>query len=518
MRRFESTLWTAAVLAIFISLPALAQVAPDPLEGLDSYIEQELERWKVPGVSVAIVKDQEVVYAKGFGVRHLEEGGEVDADTLFGIGSCTKAFTATAMGLLVQDGKISWDDPVLRHMPEFQMYDPLVTRKITIRDLLCHRGGLGTFQGDLMAFNSVYDRVEAMRRIRFIEPAYDFRDGFGYSNLMFLTAGQIIPRVTDNSWDEFIDRRFFTPLGMDRSNTTLGELEASENVAIPHGLRDGEVATIPHDSVDNMAPAGSINSSANDMAKWLLLQTGNGSFAGEQIVDPAVISETRKPHNLQQVSHRAKELNPWTHFSAYGLGWGLSDYRGRLVVAHTGGLNGMTASVAILPEENLGIVVLTNYDLHGLRASVVNHVIDAYLGAEPHDWAQIYFEMVERILGAREGAKAQREEARIKDTTPSLAPEAYVGRYTSTVYGDAEVTLEDGALTLDPKAHPEISGRLEHWQLDTFLCTWTDPVWDQSLVYFDLDDSGKVSQFRFTVRPDWLDTLEYVFVKQSETR
>ena len=515
MKRNEIlTFWTAMALAIVVALPALAQVTPDPLAGLDSYIKTEMERWKVPGVAVAIVKDQEVVFSKGFGVRHREQGGEVDADTLFAIGSNTKAFTATAIGLLVQEGEIAWDDPVLRHMPEFQMNDPLVTRKITIRDLLCHRSGLGTFQGDLMTFGSVYDRAEAIRRIRFIEPAYDFRDGFGYSNLMFLTAGQIIPRVTESSWDQFIDQSLFAPLGMDRSNTSVGEFEATANAAAPHGLVDGEIVPIPHDNIDNMAPAGSINSSANDMAKWLLLQTGNGSYGGEQVVDPATISETRKPHNLQQVSDSAKEINPWTHFSAYGLGWGLSDFRGRLVVAHGGGLNGMVSSVAILPEENLGVVVLTNFDLHGLRQSVVNHVIDAYLGADHHDWDQIYFQRIQRLLDARAGAKAQREEARIEDTKPSLAPEAYVGRYTSAVYGDAEITLEDGVLTLDPKTHPAISGRLEHWQFDTFLCTWTDVVWDQSLVYFDLDDSWQVSQFRFTVRPDWIDTLEYVFVKQ----
>jgi CubicO group peptidase (beta-lactamase class C family) len=499
-----------------VAIPALAQVESDPLDRLDSYIQEQLELWKVPGVSVAVVKDQEVVYAKGFGVRNLEEGGDVDADTLFGIGSCTKAFTATAIGMLVQDGKISWDDPVLRHMPEFQMYDPLVTRKITIRDLLCHRSGLGTFVGDLTWFGSIYDRAGAIHRVRLLEPAYDFRTGFGYSNAMFLVAGEIVPRVTDVSWDDFIDQRIFTPLGMDRSSTSVSSLKGTENVAAPHRKIDGEIVSIPHDNIDNMAPAGSINSSANDMAKWLLLQTGKGSFGGEQIVDVAVISETRMAHNFQPVSDRAKELNPWTHFSAYGLGWSLSDYRGRLVVSHGGGLPGMVAYVALLPEENLGIAVLVNFDLHGLRQSVVNHVIDAYLGAEPHDWAGIYFERVERILDAREGAKARRDETRIKDTRPSLAPEAYVGRYTSIIYGDAEVTLEDGVFTLDPKAHPAVSGRLEHWQLDTYLCTWTDPFWDQSLVYFDLDDAGKVSQFRFTVRPAVLDPLEYVFVKQQE--
>ena len=509
-------LWTAAIVAIFVALPALAQVEPDPLAGLDAFIDEAMARWNIPGAAVAIVKDQEVVFAKGFGVRDLENNGTVDADTLFAIGSNTKAFTATAIGQLVQAGTISWDDPVLRHMPEFQMYDPLVTREITIRDLLCHRGGLGTFQGDLMSFGSIYDRAEIIRRIRFIEPVYDFRAGFGYSNLMFLTAGEMIPRVTELSWDDFIDQQFFTPLGMDRSNTSFRAFETMANVATPHGLDDGEVVPIPHDKVNTIAPAGAINSSVNDMAQWLLMQTGDGTFGGEQIVDPAVISETRKAHNLLQVGARSKEFNPWTHFSSYGLGWGLSDYRGRLMVSHGGGLNGMISRVAMLPEENLGVVVLTNFDTHPLTSAVVYHVFDAYLGADPRDWVQLYSEVLEKMLEGRKLATTAREEARIQNTSPSLPVESYAGRYTSAVYGDAEITLEDGVLQLDTKTHREITGRLEHWQLDTFLCTWTDRVWDQSLVYFDLDDSGKISQFRVTVRPDWLDTLEYVFVKQPE--
>jgi len=510
LRRFTA----AAVLALLVAAPALAQTDRDPLAGLGAHIEQARELWKVPGVAVAVVKDQQVVFAEGFGVRSLDAGEKVDADTLFAIGSNTKAFTATALGLLVQEGKLSWDEPVLTYHPAFQMHDPLVTRKITVRDLLCHRSGLGTFRGDLATFGSIYDRAEAMRRIRFIEPSFDFRNGFGYSNLMFLTAGEIVPVVTALSWDEFIAQRFFKPLGMNRSSTTLAELMAAENVATPHGLAGDAIVPIPHDSVDNMAPAGSINSSARDMAQWLLLQTGDGAFGGSQLVDAAVIAETRKPHNLQQVDQRSRELNPWTHFSTYGLGWGLSDYRGRLVVAHGGGLNGMISLVAFLPEEDLGVVVLTNFDTHGLTRSIVNHVFDAYLGGEQVDWDQRYYGVIQGLLEGRKAAVAAREEARLEGTSPSLPLASYVGRYTSAVYGDAEVTLAGGELKLDPLAHPGISGKLAHWQLDTFLCSWTDRVWNESLVSFDLDDAGKVTQLRFTVRPDWIDTMEYVFVKQ----
>jgi len=504
----------AAVLAVLVALPASSQVDPNPLAGLDEFIEQGIELWDIPGAAVAVVKDQQVVFAEGFGVRDLENGGKVDADTVFAIGSNTKAFTATAIGQLVAAGTISWDDPVLLYMPEFQMYDPLVTREITIRDLLSHRAGLGTFQGDLMSFGSTYDRSEIIERIRYIEPAYDFRTGYGYSNLMFLVAGEIIPLVADVSWDEFIDQQFFTPLGMDRSSTSETVYTTIENAATPHGLDDGKVVPIPHDNVGNIAPAGAINSSANDMAQWLLLQTGGGSFGGEQLVDPAVISETRTPHNLLRVGPQNKEINPWTNFATYGLGWALSDYRGHLMVSHGGGLNGMVSFVGMLPDENLGVVVLTNFDTHGLTRSVVYHVFDAYLGAGPVDWDQRYDEAIQQFKDSRSLTKKARSEARNPNTEPSHSLDAYAGQYISAVYGNAEITLDDGVLVLDPKAHPEITGRLEHWQYDTFLCTWSDRVWDESLVYFDLDDSGEVSQFRFTVRPDWLDTLEYVFIKQ----
>lgn len=512
LRRFTA----AAVFALLVAAPAVAQTDPAPIAGLGDHIEQARELWKVPGVAVAVVKDQQLVFARGFGVRDLEKGGQVDADTLFAIGSNTKAFTATAIGQLVQAGRISWDDPVLLYLPAFQMYDPVVTRKITIRDLLSHRAGLGTFQGDLMSFGSIYDRAQIMERIRFIEPAYDFRTGYGYSNLMFLVAGEIIPRVTDMSWDEFIEQQFFEPLGMDRSSTGAEAFETTANVATPHGLDGDAVVPIPHDRTDSIAPAGSIVSSANDMARWLLLQTGNGSYAGEQLVDPPVIAETRKPHNLLQVSAPGKEINPWTNFSTYGLGWSVSDYRGRLMVSHGGGLNGMISFVGMLPEEGLGVVVLTNFDTHGMTRSVVYRVFDAYLGADSVDWLQRYGDAMQQFVDGRALAKTARSEARIQNTSPSLPIESYAGRYQSAVYGGAVITLDDGVLVLDPKAHPEITGRLEHWQHDTFLCTWSDRVWDQSLVFFDLDDTGKVAQFRFTVRPDWLDTLEYVFVKQPD--
>lgn len=487
---------------------------PAPLDDIDAYIEKALTDWNIPGLAIAVVKDDKVVLAKGYGVREINKEEPVDANTIFVIASNTKAFTATALGLLVQEGKISWDDPVLKCLPDFQLYDPVATRKITIRDLLCHRAGLSTWGGDLTWDESIYDRAEVIRRIRFQEPVFDFRTGYRYTNLMFLTAGEIIPKVTGQSWDDFLAERFFKPLGMARTNTSVKNLAQMDNVAMPHMLYRGNLITLPFLDVDNVGPAASINSSANDLAQWLRLQLAMGYFNGEQLVDTMIIEETRKPHNLQQISATGKKLNPYTHFTAYGLGWRLNDYRGQLIVSHTGGLDGMFSYTGFIPEENLGVVVLTNREDHTLMRALSLYVFDRYLGAEFRDWSQAYLEVHNRQAEREKQEKAQQIAGRVSDSKPSLSPESYAGAYTDAVYGNAEIRLEQGKLKLYLSAHPQMLGELEHWQYDTFLCKWNKPTWDESFIYFDLNDEGNVATFRMQVRPDWIDTHEYEFRKK----
>lgn len=490
-----------------------AAIAGSPLEGLDAYVEKALADWQIPGLSIAVVKNDSTALAKGYGVRDIRKSEPVDAHTLFAIASNSKAFTAAALGMLVQEGKISWDDPVLKYLPEFQLYDPEATRKITVRDLLCHRSGLATWGGDWAWWGSIYSRDEALRSIRYQKPVYDFRTGYGYSNQMFLVAGEVILSVTGQSWDDFIAERFFRPLGMNRSNTSVKTLEKMENVATPHLMVEGRLLPVAYLNVDNAGAAAGINSSVSDLAQWLRLQLAHGAFNEEQLLDSAVIEETRKPHTLRQISAANRKFNPFTHFSLYGLGWDLSDYRGRLIVSHTGGLDGMFSYTGFMPEENLGVAVLTNREDHSLMQALALHVYDAYLGADLQDWSARY---LERNRGREQREREARERqlaARVANTQSSHSLQHYAGSYHNDIYGAAKIELANNKMTLYPLAHPGITGTLEHWQYDTFRCKWSSAVWQESFIYFELNDAGEVARFRVKVRPDWVDTLEYTFEK-----
>jgi len=383
------------LLGIFAVTVLSVPIAPGQAERfdpLDSYINTAIRDWGVPGLALAIVQDDRVVHQKGFGTRTINTQDPVDEHTLFAIASNTKAFTATALGLLVQEGKLSWDDPVLKVLPDFQLYDPLVTRKICIRDLLCHRSGLGLWAGDLTWWDSIYDRKEVIRRIRFQRPVSDFRTSYCYTNLMFLVAGEIIPQVAGISWDRFIKQRFFDTLDMNRSTTSVKDLVNVENVATPHAMLDGELVAIDYVDVDNCAPAAAINSSVNDLSHWVRLQLNEGLYNGKRVVDSNIILETRKPHAMIRISDNSKRLNPSIHFSTYGLGFRTHDYQGRLVVNHTGGLDGMVSYVGFMPEENIGVIVLTNSDDHGLHRVLPLYVFDLLLGLDGKDWSTIYLE------------------------------------------------------------------------------------------------------------------------------
>ena len=493
---------------------SLAQ--PGLLKGLDNYIQKALMDWDIPGLSIAIVRNDKIVYAKGFGVGNIYTKDPVDENTIFAIASNTKAFTTTGLGLLVQEGKLDWDDPVLKYLPEFQLFDPVATRKITIRDLLCHRSGLGTWQGDLTWFGSNYDPDEVIHRIRFIPPVADFRTSYRYSNLMFLVAGQIISEVTSITWQEFTKQRFFYPLNMQRSNTSVKELRMVENVATPHTLVNERLDTISYVPMDNCAPAGGINSCVNDVTQWLRLQLQYGNYDGKQLVDSTIIYETRQPHNLIQIGRNAKNLNPYVHFSDYALGWRLSDYQGQLVVNHTGGLDGMLSYVGFLPEQNLGVVILTNSDNHNLMNALPYHIYDLYLGEKFQDWSARYLDAYQENRDGQKEKVEERKNAREDGTILSHPQADYCGTYTSQIYGDAVIQLKNGEITIRLLAHPYVIGVLKHWQYDTFLSEWNYPVWKESYLYFDLDDQGTIKQFRVAIRPDWIDTQEYVFIKNQK--
>jgi len=475
------------LLAVVVVTSAAAQ-AGLPAD-LDRYIEQVRQDWDVVGLAVAVVKDDSVVYAKGFGRRDLRQSDPVDEHTLFAIGSNTKAFTSAAIGILVDEERMTWDDRVIEHLPWFQLYDPYVTREIRVRDLLSHRSGLGR-RGDANWYGTDFDRDEVVRRIRYLEPNSSFRAAYGYQNTMFSSAGEVIEAVAGMTWDDFIKTRIFRPLGMTRSNTSTVDLERIDNVATPHARIDGEVTPVPYRNLDNVAAAGSINSSVREMTNWMRMMLAGGEFAGERILSADVVREVHTPQTITGLSPQTKKLFPSTHFATYGLGWGLRDYHGRLVASHTGGIDGMLSQVMLIPEEQLGVVVLTNTSPNSSFNAITFHIVDSYLDAPRQDWNATFLDLREQQEKAAEEQRTKRENGRVKGTKPSLALSKYVGTYEDDMYGTVTITQEDGGLVI--RRHTAWVGDLVHWHYDTFEVKWRDRVMGTTMLTFTIDAEGNV--------------------------
>ena len=365
-----------------------AQSPTAPPTDLDAYVASSMKTFDVPGMAVAIVKDGKIVVAKGYGIRKLGDPTPVDEFTMFGIGSNTKAFTTAALATLVDEGKLSWDDPVYQRLPGFVMYDPYVSHEMTIRDLLTHRSGMGLGEGDLLFWpHSTYTREEVIYKLRFMKPASSFRSHYAYDNLLYMTAGQIIPAVTGTSWDDYIRQHIFARLGMNHSNVSNQAFKPGDDYAFPHSSVDGTLQVIPFGDLDNAGPAGSINSCAADMAKWVQLQLNRGKFVDR---DGHLFTEQRSKEmwSAQTILPIGDPPPPLAglkaNFADYALGWGLRDYHGRKLVGHTGGVGGFVSRVMLVPEENLGVVVLTNAEEDGAFDSILYHVLDHYFHLAAH--------------------------------------------------------------------------------------------------------------------------------------
>ena len=351
---------------------------PD-LGRLDARFTEAQMEWPVPGFAVVIVKDGRTALMKGYGERKLGSGEPVDENTLFAIASNSKAFTSAALAMLVEEGRLSWDDPVQKHLPYFQLYDPYVSQKMIIRDLLSHRSGLGTYSGDLLWYGTDYSAEEVVRRTRYVPQTGAFRASYGYSNLMFIAAGEVVAAASGMPWADFVQERILGPLQMSRTLTSTTELVGVDNVATPHKNWVDRVEPIEWYNWDAMAAAGGIISSVSDMADWLILQLGNGEANGTRLFSEDSSWEMWTVHTPRAVTAGSRRTAPSTHFRGYGLGWGLNDDRGRLVVSHGGGYDGMFSRVVLVPEEKLGMAVLTN-SMTSASTAVTNMILDAYLG------------------------------------------------------------------------------------------------------------------------------------------
>ena len=484
------------ILALF-SFPLLAQTTPPP--DLDAWVARAMQTFEVPGIAVAIVKDGKIVLTKGYGVKKLGAPDKVDENSLFGIGSNTKAFTTAALSMLVDEKKIAWDDPVQKYLPWFQLYDPYVTRELTIRDLLTHRSGLGLGAGDLMYFpHSTYTRDEILHRMRYIKPATSFRSRYAYDNALYMAAGQIIPAVTGQSWDDFIRDRIFKPLGMSTSNTSVTALPQAKDIAIPHTDIDGKLTPTDFGNIDNVAPAGSINSSVAEMAKWVQLQLNHGQIpGGARLFSEARSRDMWSGQTILPISPNPPaplaKLKPM--FSEYALGWGLRDYAGHKTVGHSGGVLGYVTRVYLVPDAQIGVVVLTNAESSGAFESVLMHIVDYYLQQPATDWIAAYKQVADKSIADAKEVESKAAGARAANSGPSLPSAKYAGSYTDAWYGPVTIRDENGKLFISFDHSPTMVGGLEHWQYDTFKTHWRDRTIPDAYVTFALTADGAIDHF-----------------------
>lgn len=475
-----------------------------PPQRFDARVEALRQKIGVPGMAIAIVEDGKTTLARGYGVRRLGAPAAVDADTLFPIGSTSKAITVAALATLVDAGKIGWDDPVINHLPGFQMYDPWVTREITVRDLLVHRAGLGYGAGDLLFVpRSNLSRAETVRRLRYLKPSTSFRSQFNYSNLPYVVAGQLIEAVSGETWEEYVRKHVLLPAGMALSTTDNERNFATEDRAYPHarmngGLRgagDQERLDERDDLGRNGAPAGGVASSANDLARWLQVLLGGGAAPGVQrVFSDAAMAQMWKPTMAMPAGVMPPELKPLeSRFSNYGLGWDIVDYRGNRIIWHGGAVLGFKTAVVILPEKKVGFAITINSEDGEIVRGLMYELIDHYLGLPAGDWPAKFQAYRNRQVG--EGLKALKDaQTTPAKVGPSLKPAALAGTYTDPWYGDIEVAATPAGLSIDFKSTPRMNGKLEHWQYDTFVTRLDDQTIEPAYVTFALDPDGKVER------------------------
>ena len=494
-RRCASLAASALAVLFVIGLPGGTR-AQEPFPGLEAYVAGAVAEWKMPGLAIAIVRNDSIIYEKGFGVLAVGSSTAVNAHTLFEIGSSSKAFTATIVAMLVSDGKMDFDDRITRYLPTFRLYDPIASAEVTIRDALTHRSGIA--RGELTWLGSGTTREEVLHRVRFLEPESPFRSRYSYQNMMFLAAGEAAGRAAGSTWDELVAQRIFTPLGMTTSVTNSQGLE-NENVATPHGSVRDSAYVKPHLNMTNIGPAGSILSSVHDMAQWLRFQLGDGVFEGERLIESAPFRETHTPQILMGGGGGGNDSVRVTNFSTYGMGWMVQDYRHQLMWQHGGNTDGMTAAVGMLPEQNLGVVVLSNMASAQLPGILMRWVFDRQLNAPVRDLAG---DARRRALAQRSRAdSAASEEAEHRaDGPPPLPLTAYAGTYVDSLYGELTVSVQGDRLEL---RRGDWYGPLEYWNGSNFRWTiYPSAPLPPQFIKFDVAPDDRVTGVYFGIGQD----------------
>ena len=477
-------------LAFFVVF-APAAVAQQGLEGLGVEIEQMIGDWGIPGAAVVVIQDDEITFAQGFGVREIGGGDPVDEHTIFAVGSTSKAFTAASVAMLVAEGKVSWDDPIGDHVPIFQLSDPYITRDLRVRDLMAHNSGL--MRGDRLWYASGRSREEVLEQVRHQPVTFPLRSTFQYNNTTWIAAGEVIENASGMSWDDFVASRIFRPLGMARSTTSVEALKRLDNVATPHNPSlDGEVKAIPYRNIDNAGPAGSINSSALQMAQWIRLQLGRGEFEGERLISEEAIGETHTSQMLIRKEGTWALTWPESDFLTYGLGWFLSSYRDVTMISHGGNIDGMTAYVGFVPRRGYGMVILSNLSsANGFSSALAHRIIDRLEGGEGLPWNENMLKVFSEFMDQQRAAAREVEESRAEGTSTTLPIAEYAGTYANDMYGEIVVTEDGGVLSASFGAGYQ--GSLEHWHYDTFRVRWGGGAEPREFLRFEIGTDGKVA-------------------------
>lgn len=483
---------------------------------LDSVFKKSIFAWNIPGMSVGIVKNDSTVLLKGYGVTDVNNPQKVDGNTIFAIASNTKTFTSTAISMLVSEGKLDWDDKVEDYLPYFQLYDPYVTHAMTIRDLLCHRSGLETFSGDLLWYGSSYTRKEVIQRAKYLKPSYDFRTQFGYSNLMYIAAGEAFVAATDTTWDNYIKGRILEPLNMDRTYLSIEEVKELENVAMPHNEVDEKNINIGYLNWDNIGAAGCINSSASDMCNWLKLQLNNGTYDGKLIANEAELLETRVPHINSRIGKGSRAIWPSKHFDAYGLGLQIIDYKGYQIFMHGGGADGMISRTVFVPELDFGFVILTN-NTNSLPYALMYTILDEYIDVDKkQDWVDMFLEFKISQNERTKRLEYSNKQKRVPNTSTTLPLEKYTGTYFSELYGDVIVNFNNGKLVVQFSKTPIFKGYLSHWHYNTFEIEMKKIAsLPKGKCSFIIDEMGEVEEMRIDIPNPDFNFKELKLVKQA---
>lgn len=466
----------------------------DTLQGFADYVEEKRAAWKVPGVAVAVIKDDKVIFCQGFGQRNVEANLPVTPNTIFAIGSSSKAFTAASVAIAIDDGKLEWDKPVREYLPHFRMKDDFASERMTARDLLCHRSGLP--RHDLSWYNASATREELVERVRYLEPTRDFRTYFQYQNLMYLTAGYLAGYVEGSSWEDVVRERIFKPLGMTHSQFSVEESQQADDYALPYAEKDDVVKLIGFRNITTVGPAGSINSNLVDMIEWVRLQLNNGKVGEETVVSEA---NMRQLHSSQMVvADPLWEQVFGVKLITYALGWFINPYHKQVMLHHGGNIDGFSALVSFIPGINAGMVVLTNLNGNQLPHIITHELYDRLLGAETYDWNAHFRDFADKVKAMAKEAEAKANEERIVGTQPSHSLEAYVGDYENPGYGIVNIALKDDG-TLEG-TYNHIPATLEHFHYDIFEMVST--VLEARLKsVFHTDVKGQIGSVEIPLEP-----------------